>query len=74
MPLEKVDVELGFKLMNEEPDCNAREVPGLVVPMPTLPKLIKSTNLDVEEAINPFVNQMGVDVELTAVAKFVFGV
>ena len=37
MPLEKVEVEAGVRLINEAPDWSESRVPGEVVPTPRLP-------------------------------------
>ena len=47
---------------------------GVEVPIPTLPKKFAFTNCDVDDAWIPFVNQIGVEVELAAAPKFVVGV
>jgi len=47
---------------------------GVVVPTPTLPKKLAFANCEVEDAKMPLVNQIGVEVLLTATPKFVEGV
>ena len=53
---------------------NASQYSGAVLPIPTSPKKCASTNRDVEDAWNPFVNQIGVEVEFAVAPKFVVDV
>ncbi len=71
---EVEEIENATCVFEVEARCKERFANGEVVPMPTLPSKVVVERREVEEAKIPWVNQMGVEVELAVAPKFSIGV